>query len=284
MWWFWRKYVIILGLDYGYFYMTTLTLLGILALMAYCVNALWIGFRIGAGKLNQRCQLCQQIPALFGFVAHTLLVFSIFKDGHLDLSFFNSLMLIAWLITGMYIFTTMLWPVLSLGVLVYPVSGFCALLYAFLSPHVVHLTEEYPVFLKVHILCSVFAYSVFSLAAVQALVLAVQDSVLHGHKPSVLIMSLPPLQTMERLLFSMVWTGFILLTIALGFGFFEVDNLLTHKVILSVIAWCIFGALLVGRLFFGWRGRIAVRYTLSGVAFLIMAFFGSKLVIELILS
>lgn len=264
--------------------MSTLTLLGILAIIAYCANALWIGFRIGAGQLNQRCQLCQQLPALFGFVVHTILVASIFNGSQLDLSFFNSLMLIAWMITGMYIVTTIFWPLLSLGILVYPVSGFCALLYALLSPHVASVDADYPVLLKVHILSSVFAYSVFSLAAVQSLVLAVQDHVLHGNKPSVLIMSLPPLQTMERLLFAMVWTGFVLLTIALGFGFFEVDKLFTHKVILSVIAWCIFGALLIGRVFFGWRGRTAVRYTLSGVAFLIMAFFGSKLVLELILS
>lgn len=264
--------------------MTTLHLLGVIALLAYCANALWIGYRIGAGQLNQRCPLCQQMPALFGFVAHTALVASIFKDGQLDLSFFNSLMLIAWVITGMYIATTVFWPVLSLGVLVYPVSGFCALLYALLSPHIAPVSEGYSMLLKVHILCSVFAYSVLSLASVQALVLAVQDNVLHGHKPSVLIMSLPPLQTMERLLFAMVWTGFILLTLALGFGFFEVEQLFTHKVILSVIAWCIFGALLIGRVFLGWRGRTAIRYTLSGVTFLIMAFFGSKLVLELILS
>lgn len=264
--------------------MTVLTLLGVLALLAYCANALWVGYRIGAGQLGQRCQLCQQIPALFGFVVHTVLVANIFDGGKLDLSFFNSLMLIAWVITGMYIVTTLFWPVLSLSVLVFPVSGFCALLYALLSPHVAHTSADYSVLLKVHILSSVFAYSVFSLAAVQALVLAVQDSALHGQKPSVLIDSLPPLQTMEYLLFSMVWTGFVLLSVALVFGFFEVDRLFTHKIILSVVAWCVFGALLVGRVGFGWRGRTAVRYTLSGVGFLIMSFFGSKLVLELILS
>jgi ABC-type uncharacterized transport system permease subunit len=56
-----------------------------------------------------------------------------------------------------------------------------------------------------------------------------------------------------------------------------------HKTALSIVGWMILGVLLFGRLKFGWRGRTAIRWTLSSFAFLMLAFFGSKLVLEFLL-
>ena len=99
---------------------------------------------------------------------------------------------------------------------------------------------------------------------------------------------LPPLQTMESLMFQMVAIGFTLLTLALVTGFLFLEDIfaqhLVHKTVLSIIAWVVFGILLWGRWRFGWRGRVAIRWTIGGFIFLMLAYFGSKFVLELILN
>jgi ABC-type uncharacterized transport system permease subunit len=92
---------------------------------------------------------------------------------------------------------------------------------------------------------------------------------------------------MEDLMFEMIGIGFILLTLALLSGFAFLDDMfaqhLVHKTVLSVVAWLVFGGLLLGRRLWGWRGRKAISWTLTGFGILILAYFGSKLVLELIL-
>ncbi|MDQ3510692.1 MAG: cytochrome c biogenesis protein CcsA, partial [Pseudomonadota bacterium] len=81
---------------------------------------------------------------------------------------------------------------------------------------------------------------------------------------------------------------FILLSAALLTGLLFVENLLAqhlvHKTVLSVVSWLAFGALLIGRWRLGWRGSVAVRWTLVAMAFLLLALFGSKFVLELVLQ
>ena len=92
---------------------------------------------------------------------------------------------------------------------------------------------------------------------------------------------------MESLLFEMIAAGFILLTLALISGFAFLQNMfaqhLVHKTVLSTLAWLVFGGLLLGRFRYGWRGRTAIIWTLSGFVILILAYFGSKAVLELML-
>jgi len=103
-----------------------------------------------------------------------------------------------------------------------------------------------------------------------------------------LVMRLPPLQTMERLLFQLIFFGFFLLTLTLLSGLLFVHDLfgqhLVHKTFLSFAAWLIFGGLLIGRLRYGWRGRSAIRWVMYGYVTLILAYFGSKLILEQILG
>jgi ABC-type uncharacterized transport system permease subunit len=100
--------------------------------------------------------------------------------------------------------------------------------------------------------------------------------------------ALPPLDALEKVMFRLIGTGFIFLTLALVTGFVFVTNLfeqhLIHKTVLSLVAWVIFGTLLVGRIRYGWRGRFAVLLTLSGFGFLVLAYFGSKFVLETLLG
>ncbi|MDD2892790.1 MAG: cytochrome c biogenesis protein CcsA [Halothiobacillaceae bacterium] len=142
--------------------------------------------------------------------------------------------------------------------------------------------------LEIHIMLSILAYSLFTLAALQALLLANQHRALHARRPSAFAHVLPPLEDMETLLFRMISAGFVLLTFALLTGLMYLENIfaqhLVHKTILSIISWAVFGALLIGRYSMGWRGQTAVRWTLSGYAVLLLAFIGSKIALEWVLG
>ncbi|WP_346836881.1 cytochrome c biogenesis protein CcsA [Microbulbifer sp. SAOS-129_SWC] len=141
--------------------------------------------------------------------------------------------------------------------------------------------------IAVHALLSITAYSLLTIATLQAIYLYYQNQQLHNHKPGGISRLLPPLQTMESLLFGLVAFGQILLTASLITGFLFVDNLfaqhLVHKTVLSILAWLLYSVLLWGHWKLGWRGNTAVRWTLAAFAALMLAFFGSKLVLEVIL-
>lgn len=138
--------------------------------------------------------------------------------------------------------------------------------------------------LTAHILLSMGAAALLFAAAVTAVLLVVLDRRLRTRRIADLSSALPPLDALEKIMFRLVAAGFGLLTLALITGFVFVTNLFTQylvqKTVLSLIAWLIFGVLLIGRLAVGWRGRSAVRWTLSGFGILAVAYFGVKFVLE----
>ena len=146
--------------------------------------------------------------------------------------------------------------------------------------------------LGLHVLVSLLAYSILMLASFQAILLAVQNHHLHsrhhGRQSTNLIRTLPSLEDMEHFLFRLIALGVILLSISLLSGFYFLDNLfgshVAHKTILSIISWIIFSLLLFGRWKYGWRGKTAVRWTLTGFVVLALAFFGSKFIQEFVLD
>lgn len=139
-----------------------------------------------------------------------------------------------------------------------------------------------------HILSSILAFGVLCIAAVYAVFVAIIDHFLRRHHLNPLVRWLPPLEILENLLFQLIGIGFGILTISLLSGMAFIDDLfaqhLVHKTILSIMAWLVFGILLWGRWRHGWRGRKAVRLTLAGMVLLLLAYFGSKLVLEVILG
>jgi ABC-type uncharacterized transport system permease subunit len=142
--------------------------------------------------------------------------------------------------------------------------------------------------LTAHVLLSMAAAALLLAAAVTALILVFMDRKLRARRIADLPTVLPPLDSVEKVMFRLIGVGFTLLTLALFTGFVFVTNLraqhLEHKTILSCVAWVLFGVLLVGRVRYGWRGRPAVRWTLSGFVFLVLAYFGSKFVLETVLG
>lgn len=139
-----------------------------------------------------------------------------------------------------------------------------------------------------HILSALLAYSMLMIAAIQAVLLAYQHNSLHNKKPNILLRTLPSLQDMDKLLFRFISVGLFLLSIALLTGFIYLEDFfgqhVAHKTILSIIAWLVFSALIVGRWRYGWRGITATRWTLSGFTLLMLAFFGTKFVQEYLLT
>lgn len=139
-----------------------------------------------------------------------------------------------------------------------------------------------------HILLSAVAYAVLSIAVVLAIALALLDRRLRRRQPLGWLAHLPSVEALENGAFQALATGFALLTLALFSGFIFVEDLfaqhLIHKTVLSCLAWLVFGILLFGRWRFGWRGRTATSWTLSGFALLALAYFGSKIVLETILG
>jgi len=143
---------------------------------------------------------------------------------------------------------------------------------------------------KVHLLIAILAYSLFTIASLHALLMTLVERRLHGKPQSVMQQRLPPLLTMEHLLFRILWAGFILLTLTLASGMVFSKELFgqtiqfSHKTLFALISWAIYAALLGGRQIYGWRGRTAIRWTLSGFMALLLAYIGSKFVIEIILG
>ncbi len=216
-----------------------------------------------------------------------ILYFSLHTHQGLNFSFFNAVSFAAWVVCLLYLLAALSKPVESLGMVLLPLAA-VTLLLEYFFPGVRLLPPHAAWQLRAHVIISILAYSVLTMAAVQAVLLAIQDRQLRSHHPGGFIRALPPLQTMEGLMFEMITIGFILLTLALLSGFLFLEDMfaqhLVHKTLLSILAWVIFAILLWGRYRFGWRGRTAIRWTLTGFIVLALAYFGSKAVVELILK
>lgn len=212
---------------------------------------------------------------------------SILRGGTITIGINEALSLFAWQSA------LLLWglcfrePLRILGTAIYPLTAAAALAAAvWPSPASDILVNDWKA--RVHIAFSLFSAGLLTLAAVQSILLAAQDRLLHRGELTHLARALPPVQTMERLLFQLIGIGFALLSLTLLSGLWFIRDWLAqhlaHKTILSITAWLIFGTLLWGRLRHGWRGRTAIRWALAGYAMLILAYFGSKLILEEILG
>ena len=143
---------------------------------------------------------------------------------------------------------------------------------------------------RMHLLIALLAYSLFTIAALHAALMAVVEKRLHHVNQPDMVANLPPLLTLESLLFRIIGVGFVLLTLTLASGMLFSEELFgkpmqfNHKTIFAILSWLIFAALLSGRRLWGWRGRIAIRWTLAGFVMLVLAYIGSKFVLEILLQ
>ena len=261
---------------------------GMLSIALYLLASGLLVMRLSRGSNAATQRLDQPILiALTAVLVHAFVLYpEVFTPGGLNLGFVYAASLIALTSAVLLTVSALFQPVGNLGIALFPVAAATiALLLAYPNGELLTGASWQ---LQVHILCSLLAYSILGLAVFQAILLSIQDRHLRNRQPGGFIRALPPLAVMESLLFQMIATGFALLTLALVTGFLFLEDIfgqqLVHKTTLSMIAWIVFGILLWGRWRFGWRGRTSVRWTIGGFIFLMLAYFGSKFVLELILA
>jgi ABC-type uncharacterized transport system permease subunit len=208
------------------------------------------------------------------------------QNSGFNFSFASTASLISMIVALLLLLANLSKPVENLGIFLFPVTALM-LGIDFCFPEKQHSLNTHSWQMNIHILSSIVAFSLLNIAALQAILLAIQNQQLKSHPPKRYIQSMPPLQTMESLLFQMIGAGLFFLSVSLVSGFIFLDDIfaqhLAHKTFLSIAAWLVFSGLLFGRYRYGWRGRTAIKWTLWGFMFLLLAYFGSKLVMELIL-
>lgn len=259
------------------------TVLAIIAIVLYFgAAALLAAPMTGCPRTPQRLGLS---AATLAVLLHAAVLFGV-HGGRLDLHFFAALSLVAAVVAALTLVVNLWRPVAGLGVIVFPLAALLLALDVFVAPPTTPHPLDWQI--SLHVAIALLAYSVLSISAALAILLAFQERALRSHQPIRLVRALPPLTQTEALLFRLIGTGFFLLTLTLLSGALFVHNILgqhlAHIIVLSVIAWLIFGALLWGRWRHGWRGARAVNLTLIGMAVLALGFFGSKFVLEVILQ
>jgi ABC-type uncharacterized transport system permease subunit len=198
-----------------------------------------------------------------------------------DISFLNMLSFLIWLMAVILFIAK---SPRSLLILIFPLAAISVLLPLFFHVHpMVRPMSGHPG-QWVHVWLSAITFSIICIAAFQAILLYLQDILLHRHYLPGLVRKMPALESMERFLFQMIVAGFILLTlICMSSAYFFSDIFqppLLKKTLIAFIVWIILFVLLLGRYLFGWRGRKAVGYTLAGFVLLILIYFGSALFIH----
>jgi ABC-type uncharacterized transport system permease subunit len=227
---------------------------------------------------------------LAGLLAHGATVAqAIFPGDAMHFSFSIALSMILWLAIAFYWIESFYARMEGLQMLVLPVAAIAVPL-PLLFPAGHLLANADSLQFRAHFLVAMLAYSLFTLAALHAVLMAVAEKRLHRGRLTPLLASLPPLLTMETLLFQLIHVAFALLTLTLLSGVLFSETLFgkalsfNHKTIFAFLSWFIFAGLLGGRHLRGWRGRTALRWTLAGFAALLLAYVGSRFVLEVLLG
>ncbi|OZI50720.1 cytochrome C assembly family protein [Bordetella genomosp. 4] len=267
------------------------------AALAYAVlgGALWWRLK-GAGSVEKAGKVARA-SLLGALILHGIGLYqSMLGDSHLFIGWALALSAAVWL--GMVVFwlESLLVHIDGLQLLLLPAATvICALAALFPQGQLVPHAEDSS--LRVHLLIALAAYALITVAALHALLMALLDRHLHRPLEAPAERSLigrvldaqAPLLVQERLLFRVIWIGFAVLTAAVVTGSIASMDLtgkvlpFDHKTVFTLLSWLTFGVLLLGRHIRGWRGRVALRWTLTGFAFLILAYTGSRFVLEVIL-
>lgn len=236
-------------------------------------------------ELSVRVLMALGIPAL---MLHAVASYAAINtvDG-INLNIFAVASLVTLIMVVFVVVMSFVQPVHSLLALLFPLGAITVLASLFAESRfapVANMTPE----LATHILISITAYSVLMMAAFQAILVGIIERNIRTKSHILLLRLLPPMETMEHLLFAMLWAGFAILTVAIASGFVYLDNMfaqrVVHHTILTSVSWIIYVVLLTGRHRFGWRGTSAVRWVLVAFVLLLLGYFGSKFVLEILLD
>ncbi|KAI3594927.1 Inner membrane protein YpjD [Cupriavidus sp. U2] len=238
---------------------------------------------------------------LAALVSHGVLLHeTIFPADHMMFGFAFALSAMLWLGVGIYWIESFFFSLAGLGLIVFPVAMLASLMpLAFPGAQILGYAAR-PLF-KLHFVIANVAYGLFTLAAFHAFLMLLAERRLHGFtRPTAgeaasgqwlgrWLDLLPPLLTLEKLLFRLIAAGFVLLTLTIASGFLFSEQLFArafrvdHKTVFAIISWLMFGGILIGRHFRGWRGRTALRWVIASFGILLLAYVGSRFVIEVVL-
>ena len=217
-------------------------------------------------------------------LAHTLWV-----DGQFLLGVGQSIAAFTWIAVATLGVVSLRDRVSALGMLVWPLAALGCLA-ALGWPDVHAIAGSDRPLLQGHLIAAILAYAFFTLAGLQAWLMQWTEDRLHAGRVDGWVSQLPPVMTQENILFRLIWSGFVLLTLNLLSGALFAEEIFgralpfNHKTVLGITSWLIFGRLLLGRHIGGWRGRIAARMTIAGCIVLLLAYIGARFVAEILLG
>lgn len=263
--------------------------LHLLTFVLYAVLAFLFWRAQEAGNAEQQNRGALGFAVALPLTLHGWLLYdTLFVWGALNLGLVYALSLILWLTVLVYWLARYFYPICSLQTLVLPLAAIAAMLPA-IFPEAHILSQPASGLFDTHVLGAMLAYCLFTIAALHAGLMSLVEKKLHHAKLPKVLQNLPPLLTMETLLFRVIGAGFVLLTITVASGMLFSEKIFghplqfSHKVLFGMASWAVFAVLLAGHHFYGWRGHTAVRWTLSGFGFLVLAYLGSQFVLEVVL-
>lgn len=231
---------------------------------------------------------------LVALAIHSSLLYeTLFTTPVLLFGFGQALSATLWLAVLVYWFENLFYRLEGMQPLVLGVAALCTPL-PYLFPGLESPAYTHTIEFRLHLALAIIAYSLLTIAALHAMLMSLIEKRLHGRglgeELSGPLASMPPLLTLETLLFRILWAGFVMLTLTLATGMAFSETLFgkplefNHKTLFAVLSWIIFGLLLAGRHFYGWRGRRALRWTMAGFIVLLLAYIGTRFVLEVILG
>lgn len=269
----------------------------LLAALGYSILGFWLWSDAAKSPALSVTGMPQRILLTLAVTLHGIgLLQGILPQQTLYLGWSLALSAALWLGLVVFWVQSLVMRIDGLLLILLPAAAFVTLLAGvFPQGHVVpHSNNQW---LRIHLLIAFTAYALILIAAMHAVLMAALDHRLHqpvtaeGQRSLLgrVLDSMPPLLTQEKLLFQLIWIGFAVLTLTVLTGAVVSQLLLSrlvpldHKTIFTLLSWVTFGILLWGRHTRGWRGRIALRWTLAGFAFVLLAYTGSRFVLDVIL-
>jgi ABC-type uncharacterized transport system permease subunit len=236
----------------------------------------------------------ERAAILAALLLHTWLLYdALLATDELRFGFAFALSAMLWLTVLIYWVESLFLRLEGIQALVLGLAALCVALPA-MFPGFVASPAARSIEFRLHTIMAVLAYGLFTMAALHALLMTVVERRLHGPAGAASLGgplgALPPLLSMETLLFRLIGIGFVLLTLTLGTGIAYSETIFgqamkfNHKTVFALASWLIFAALLAGRRLYGWRGRVALRWTLAGFVTLLLAYVGSRFVMEVLLQ
>jgi ABC-type uncharacterized transport system permease subunit len=254
------------------------------------------GAKPGAEQLSRGERLAIVLP----LAAHSAVLYdAVFGDAGLRFGFGHALSATLWLAVLFYWLANNFYGLAGMLALVLPAAAVAVVLPA-VFPGMETPPYTSSVEFRIHLALAMLAYGLFTIAALHAMLMAMVERRLHRARQSGTglgrealagpFSALPPLLTLEALLFRILALGFVMLTLTLVTGaafseeVFGQPLQFNHKTLFGIVSWIVFGGLLLGRWLWGWRGRRALRWTMTGFVVLLLAYVGSRFVLEVLLA